>query len=424
VNLLIDLMNGTATLPRPARLLLVGGLFGLMTSSLVPAASASAATAAPTVQYGIVGQGGLGDALDPTLQAQQYNSGVRGRLVELGWNVLQPTGPSDWNADVAAVFQQRIDAFVSTGPDTQLYLDLGLSYPPSWVSSVDPLTDQFGNTWSGSASNGGGVNVYFSPRVRQMVAGYVQKVFTNLNFRNRLAIVRVGFYNAELVFPAVGSAASAPVSFWAFDATAQAQSPVPGWKPGQASPAGEAKRFYLWYVDSLTDSFKFVLSEIRKQYSGKVAPVTPGGGQWDETVTNLIAHNLYIPTWAHVGTGNYWQRIYSMLPSASDNVVNWVSSVSDGSGVNEAGTAPWEWSSTHQHAYLAHLNGRQIFSENNGSNSYDATKGADTHSTMQWAVAAAHTYQLDGLMWVRQSTMSAPQNASLAHFAIEIALHP
>src|ERR687884_521277 len=103
-------------------------------------------------------------------------------------------------------------------------------------------------------------------------------MFTKLNFHGRLPVVRVGFYHAEPDYPSMGAASTAPVSFWAFDPTAQAQSPVPGWRPGQPSPNGEASKFYLWYVDRLTDSFDFVLGQIRTHFNGKVAPVTPGGG--------------------------------------------------------------------------------------------------------------------------------------------------
>ncbi len=395
---------------------------------VVPASSAPTATPTPTPPpppaaashvYGLVGQGGLGEPIDPALLQQQYAAGVRGRLLELGWDGLQPGGTNDWNSAWGAAFQRRIDAFVATGPDTVLYLDLGLGYAPSWAAATNRLTDQYGATWD--PSNGGGLNVYFSPTVRQYVANYVHKIFTNLDFHGRLAIVRVGIYGGELLFPYKSNGSSQPDSFWAYDATAQATSPVPGWRPGQATPHNEAQRFYYWYVDTLTDTFNFVLKEIRKSYAGNVAPVTPGSGMWDTNVATLVARNLYVPGWSYTGTGNFWQRIYARLPPASANVVNWQSSVGDISGTNDSSMNPMDWSSAHQHAYLAHQNGRQIYGENPGRNAYDTSTGADPRTTMQWDFQAMQSYGFAGLMWVRQSDMTNPAYASLQQYGATIA---
>src|SRR6478672_9257754 len=75
----------------------------------------STPTASPTPGghlYGLVGQGGLGEQIDTSLLQQQYNAGARLRLLQLGWDVLQPTGPTSWDSGVVSAFQQRIDAFV------------------------------------------------------------------------------------------------------------------------------------------------------------------------------------------------------------------------------------------------------------------------------------------------------------------------
>jgi hypothetical protein len=370
--------------------------------------------------YGLVGQGGLREPLDSTLLQAQYNAGVRVRLVELGWDFLQPNGPSDWSSANAQVFQQRIDAFVNSGPDVQLILDLGLQYPPSWVTTIDPMVDQYGNSWVAKSSNGGGANLYWSPTVRRDAQIYLQKMFTSLNFHGRLWTVRVGLHGGELLYPRLAHSGASD-SFWAFDATAQAQSPVPGWRPGQPSPNGEAQRFYLWYVDNLTNTFTFMLNEIRQYHAGYVAPVTPGAGMWDGLLSRLVKGNLYDSGLGHTGTGNYWQRIYGMLPGANQNVMNWCSSFGDASGVNDSSMSPWDWSAAHQHAYLAQQNGRQIYAENPGRNAYDTTNGADPRTTMAWDFQALQIYNYSGLLWVRQSDMTNPSYASLQQYATAIA---
>lgn len=374
----------------------------------------TASAAPPHRVYGLVGQGGLGESIDTKLLRRQYAAGVRARLLELGWDGLQPNSTNDWNAGWARAFQQRIDAFADTGSDTLIYLDLGLGYVPTWVATQDTLTDQFGNKWN--PTHGGGPNIYFSPVVRQYVANYIQKIFTSLDFHSRLTIVRVGFYGGELLFPYQNNGSGMPESFWAFDATAQASCPVPGWRPGQPSPNNEAQRFYLWYVDTLTDAFNFALGEIRKYYAGYVAPVTPGSGIWDDGVATLESNNLFVPRWSSTGTGHYWQRIFSMLPPASANVVNWHSSFGDKSGNDDGSSNPLDWSSAHQQAYLAHLYGREIYAENPGRNAYDTSGGADPRTTMQWDFEALQNYGYSGLLWVRQSDMTDPAYASLRQY--------
>jgi hypothetical protein len=396
-------------------------------TAVPPSATAMApatATAIPPAGriYGLVGQGGLGEQIDTGLLTQQEGAGVRGRLLELGWDVLQPNGPTDWNTGAVQQFQARIDAFTATGPDSVIYLDLGLQYPPAWVSAIDPVVDQYGTVWQARGA-GGGANIYWSPTVRSHFANYLARVFSSLNFHGRLWAVRVGTYFAELAYPRLEQAGRNH-SFWAFDAQAQARSPVPGWRPGQPSPNGEARAFYYWYVDNLTATFNFVFNEVRRYYAGYVAPVTPGVGIWDGSAERLIGLNLNDPTnTCCYGTGNYWQRIFAQLPGANQGVLNWCSSVGDGSGQDDSPNW-WQWSSTKQQAYLAQLSGRQIYGENPGRNPYDTSGGADVRRTMGWIFQTMQSSGYLGIMWVRQADMSDSANASLTQYGGMIRQHP
>ena len=381
-----------------------------------PTPTTPPATATPTAarrQYGLVGQGGLGENLDPDLLKAQYEAGIRVRLVHLGWDVLQPHGPDEWDAGATRTLQERIDAFVGLGDDVKLVLDLGVHYSPDWVADIDPLVDQEGNTWDAS-SHHGGLNVYWSPAVRQHVAAYISKVFEHFNFHERLWIVRVGVYDGELLYPSQRTK-DGGYSFWAFDGHAQAKSPVPGWKPGQPSPNGEARIFYEWYVDNLVDTFNFFLVEVRRHYAGYVAPVTPGVGIDERTAAQLIGRNLVDSSLVSNGTGNYWQRIFALLPGADKRVINWCSSMGDLSG-NDASPNWWEWSSARQMAHFAHQAGRDIYGENTGRNPYDTSGGADVRTTAQWIMQAVETYNYLGIMWVEQSQMADPNFTSLEQY--------
>ena len=385
-----------------------------------PATAPPTPTPIPPRKYGIDGQGGLGEALDMGLLKAQYEAGARLRLVHLGWDVLQPGGPDSWDARAARAFQDRIDAFAAQGPDVQLVLDLGIHYAPGWVAEMDPLVDQFGNTWN-ARNPGGGVNVYWSPNVRRYVAAYLDRVFRNFDFKGRLWLVRVGPSGGELLYPARDNGEDG-MSLWAFDPNAQAKSPVRGWLPGRPSPNGEAERFYNWYADNLADTFNFFLGEIRKHYQGLVAPVTPGMGVNERTARRLIDRNL-VDTWVQTyGTGNYWQRVFAALPKGDKGVVSWCSSLGDGSGDDNSPNW-WEWSSAKQMAHLAKQNGREIYGENRGRNPFDASGGADERTTARWIFWAAGEFGYRGLMWVNQAQMSDPKYTSLEQFRTLVDQH-
>ncbi len=383
-----------------------------------PAPQAAAPATPGTLLFGVAGQGSYGQPLDPTLLGKEHQDGIRLRLLEISWTDLQPNGPGQWSTSHAALVQQRIDALAATASDVQFTLDLGLQYPPGWAGAVDPLVDQYGNHWQATGDNGGGANVYWSPTLRADLATYIQQVFTNLNFHGRLWAVRFGPLVGELLYPQVMHTGQAE-SFWAFDATAQAQSPVPGWRPGQPSPNGEAARFYNWYVDNLANFFNFTLGQIRHYFSGYVAPVTPGAGMCPQAVDRLIAANLDDPNARYYGTGNYWYRIFpEMGPDA--NILHWASSVGDTSGLDDNSPNWWDWSSAKALAFIAHRSNRPIFAENPGHNAYDTSGGADPRTTMQWIMAAVRNYGYIGILWIREEDMLNPAYASLDQYAGEI----
>ncbi|MGA7729841.1 MAG: hypothetical protein WCD37_01065 [Chloroflexia bacterium] len=386
------------------------------TNTLAPSPSP---TSTGRKMYGLVGQGRTYETLNPSLLQAEYNAGVRVRLLEPEWDAFQRGGPSEWNQDAVNALQQKIDTFVSYGPDVTLILDLGMQYAPGWVSNIDPLMDQYGNRWIDPR---GGVNVYWSQTVRGYASTYINRLFTTLNFRGRLWAVRVGPLGGELMYPNVHYS-DRTESFWAYDATAQAQSPVPGWRPGQPSPNQEGSRFYHWYTDNLASTFNWFLGEIRRYYAGYVSPVIAGGGMWPIAVNQLIASNLTFtdPWW--YGTGNYWYRTLPMMGAGDANVMWWASSVGDGFG-NDNDMFWWGWSATKQIAWMAQQNARKVFAENVGHNPYDTSGGADPRTTMQWMFSAMQSYGYSGILWIRESDMSDPRWASLQQYAYMISQYP
>ena len=208
---------------------------------------------------------------------------------------------------------------------------------------------------------------------------------------------------------------------WAFDATAQAQNPVPGWRPGQPSPNGEARTFYYWYVDNLAGTFTFLFNEIHRYYNGYIAPTTPGQGIWDGSADQLISRNLNDPL-NICCYGTQQLLAADFRPPARRQP-------GDPPLVQQPGRRLRRrrqhklvrWSSARQQAYLAGLYGRPIYGENPGRNAYDTSGGADPRTTMGWDFDAVRSYGYLGVMWVREAEMSQPGYATLAQYANLIA---
>src|SRR5439155_24884106 len=104
--------------------------------------------------------------------------------------------------------------------------------------------DQNANVYTGSDEP----NLVWATEYRSLAAAYTAKVFNELG--SDFYAVRVGGGHwGELTYPATfGSNGRVKNSYWAFDADAARSDPVPGWKPGQASPNGEASKFLNWYL--------------------------------------------------------------------------------------------------------------------------------------------------------------------------------
>jgi hypothetical protein len=348
-----------------------------------------------THTYGIFGQGQVQQASDPAELQLEHDIGISMHVLELNWSLLQPDSSSSWNAAAIDAYQQKIDTFTSVSSDTDIVLDLGLQYPPPWVVAQDPLTDQYGMTWRDRHVGHGDIpNLFWSASVQSWTREYLAKVFRSLDFHGRLWGVRAGWYYGENVFPAYRPSPQQAVSFWAYDRTAQLASPVPGWRPGDPSPNGQAQAFYEWYVDSIAKAFLFIKSAIRDDgFLGHVSPVTPGGSIWHQFLPDIYKANLAPAGWDYLGTGDNWERLFPAFASSDPTTLFWCSSMGP-DGSNDSAPDPWLWSSIHQLSFLAQAQGLPIIGENPGKNS-----AAD----MSWDFQAVSNYGLAGIMWIRES---------------------
>src|SRR5690606_18425367 len=91
--------------------------------------------------------------------------------------------------------------------------------------------------------------------------------------------------------------------YWAFDPFAQGKKPglpagmtpcpVPGWKPGDASPDhASARAFIHWYLDSLKHYHDWQITTVRKHYAGPLMMLYPSWGIRPGQLDAAIAADL------------------------------------------------------------------------------------------------------------------------------------
>lgn len=321
-------------------------------------------------------------------------AGIRIRTLELGWDAYE-TANGTFSASYISTQQAKLAAMRAAGAD--VILDLGLQYPPAWATAIRPFVDQAGNISSTFA------NSIWSSTVRSAIAVYIARVFSDLG-TNFLAVRLGSGSSAETLYPANSGATK---SYWAFDSDAQAASPVPGWKPGDASPAGQATTFWTWYVGQLVSTVNYLQTQIRLAYSGPIQQLMPGQGVRPEQVAQLISSNLTDAAVLASERGAAWDTVIAGITNKA-NVVVYCSSLADGSGTNEASSDRRLWSAAHWIASNADVYGMSKAGENPGQNNY---------ATMQTAFSQATTYGYSPMMWAFESQLYGGVYATLYQYA-------
>jgi hypothetical protein len=167
-------------------------------------------------------------------------------VVSAHWSAFAPRQGAI-NQHYVAQLRAEIQRYAAAG--MRIILGPGLGYVPSWVFGLNASTrfvDQYGNVWYGGA----GENVpdpVWDPAVRQAQHTFLAELGASLSGLPISAVRAGGLLNGELRYPP----ATSHNSYWAFDRDAQAQSPVPGWRPGDPGKA-QATAFVNWYLGSLT----------------------------------------------------------------------------------------------------------------------------------------------------------------------------
>lgn len=350
-------------------------------------ATSSANAAAPI--WGVAG--GYRSEWLPTLKA----SGMSFALVELRWQDAEP-GMDVFDASYLASINAQASALRNAG--FSLMLNLGMDYAPSWLLDQPGarFVDQSGHVHTSTNEP----NLVFATGYRAYFNRYAARVLATLG--TNFVTVRVGGGHwGELTFPReYGPDGKVVNSYWAFDRFAAASSPVPGWRPGQLSPNGEARKFLNWYLTSLTNFQNWQVKAIRAVYPGRIAVLYPSWGMRSGDFDRAVATNL---------SGTSRPEINGEVQSGIDHARQ-VAALSDPS------TAVWcTWADERtvdqsnpapigELSALAAAKGLPLMGENTGGQ-VDAAAMARLRDN-------ARDYRMTHVLWIRAATLMSGSSAA------------
>lgn len=330
---------------------------------------------------------------DDARTAEIRAAGIDYTVLELGWNRFEPK-PGEYNAAYIAETRAKLEARRAAG--FRLCLDLGIQYPPMWALELPngKYVNQYGDAFVDNRPGHLAANAVFSRPVRDAVERYVRKVRDT--FGDDFVLVRLGWgHYGELNFP-VHTFTGKTNCYWAFDAAAQAACPVPGWRPGDASPNNEAATFIAWYFDALKIYHDWQIALTRELYPGaRLGMMYPSWGVRPGSTALAIKTNLdgSTPqeTTGEISRGFDFARFIGGITDT--NVVvycTWIDSSPAFS--DEASENPRRWSPPHWLSHLAktHSPPLRVWGENTGGGGLDA---------LRLTVERARTYDIDVVLW-------------------------
>jgi len=359
---------------------------------------------------------------DPARLAALRQAGIGATVLEIAWSRWQPEAG---RSDDAYIAQARARLAVLRWAGMQVALDLGMQYPPAWAQALPHarFRNQFGEDYVDPAPGKNIVNAVFNAAMRERQAAYAAQVFAALG--HDFALVRLGWgWYSELNFPRAVHAGRKNC-YWAYDEFAQGRvpglppgippCPVPGWKPGEASPDHDAaRRFANWYIDALRDYHDWQIATVRALHPGRLAMLYPSWGLRPGQLDAAIACDLDGSQEAQHGDlamGEYWPR---MVVGIRDPGVVVYSTWLDAPFGDDRSPDPAQWCPMRWLASLAASRGLMVAGESTGNN--DA-------AALRRCVVRAEELKLLGFFWAFEGELfdGKPGHATLAEYAAAIA---
>ncbi|MFE0698885.1 beta-galactosidase [Streptomyces sp. NPDC058872] len=375
---------------------------------------------------------------DPDRARTEYEHGVRVAHLQIDWGRFEPER-GVYDEEYVRGVRDRLAAFREAG--LKVEAGLGLNHPPSWLPDAFPesvFVNQFGERSTGTP------NIVFSDPVREQVADYVGAVDRLVGLDDVWA-VRIGVNeNGEFAYPAPLSKGGGPGEFWAYDGHAQADSPFPGWRPGERTYQGrpftreDASRWYRWYAGALAGAVNWQLDLYASLgYRGQLKVLVPGGGFYPSDLRAALDARLDgSPSIRLVGRGAGFFLTLGLVEHR-DAVRIVTTALVDGTGEPEDnGCAPGDarvdvsapddatvraWSSARWVAAVARSAGfTRMAGESAGPHVAPYRAGVTERAYRQMASCG-----LEGMMWAFDRHLyDGTPGSSLADYAETIRRHP
>ena len=364
------------------------------------------APSSPSLRWGLIGNDGL------HLRVERA-AGINTKLLELGWSSYEPS-PGAFSTNYINAKKAELASLRSAGFD--VILSFGVQYAPRWLLELPNAryVNQYGDAYADTSHGSGQANVIWNPEIRQYMARYMARVFSDLG--TSIDAVRVGGGRfGELGYP-VAEYAGRNNTYWAFDANAAKSNPVPGWKPGQASPDGEAGKFLEWYLHKLDEYQGWQIDQVRRHYSGRIMVLYPSfgirPGQAARAVDGNLAGNTSPEINGEIQRGYDYARFVASVNDAKALVTTtWLNSPYG----DDSSAEPGRYTPIGYLAYLAAKEGLRTYGENTGR---------DGWADMKFTAAQAERHGLVGFLWFNESEMFGGGYATLDQYASIIAGGP
>lgn len=294
----------------------------LLALALILAWTTTPVGSVPQVRYlfGVINNDGLH-------YADEWARGVRATSFELQWKLYEPQ-PGTYDQTYLTLMQQSLAQLKAQGWYVQLIP--GYQYVPDWVFQQHPdfyYVNQYGERYDPDPISQGSfrvINAPFNSQARTLIAGYIQRIFTDFNPADFDSVRVGGSVQGELRYPP--NLWNGHKSYWAFDIHAQnpAESGIPagviGWRPGLDPNPGSVGRGQLIVNPGFEDTHAYY-------------PV-PAWSPDDEVQVELISTDFHSGNRAlklTLSTANRIHQYVRVAPNTTYNFGGWLKSA-DGVG--------------------------------------------------------------------------------------------
>lgn len=222
----------------------------------------------------------------PEFSPQLAAAGVSLVVLGVSWERFEPAAGHP-DPDCVRRLRDELAAYRRAG--LQVVLDPGFQYPPAWLFRIPDsrYRNQYGGLFTDRGSGMNVANSVFNAAVRDRQADHLRNLFRELGTGFFAVRLGGGWFN-ELNYPPPRWE-ERDNGYWAFDPLAQGEKPglpagiaacpVPGWKPGDASPGhASARRFLDWYLACLHNYHDWQIATVRRHYAGPLMMMYPSWG--------------------------------------------------------------------------------------------------------------------------------------------------